>query len=523
MSTASDDGSGGAEAGSEGEAGATGGSGDTRPVTPPWTPPAGTTTIVEWAPEGREPLTVVARTGWTVLRHEESPAAEVFAVSWVVEDAPRDRPVTFVFNGGPGAAAAYLHVGAVGPRRVDLPSDGSLARMPVRLVDNDASWLPVTDLVFVDPVGTGFSRAIPKDARPESGDGDAPGYHSFERDLAAMREFIGRWLSTNGRWASPVLLAGESYGGYRVGRLARSLQEDEGVGLAGVVLVSPAIELAPLTATDYSLAAYLDVVPSMAAGALHHGRCRAPEAPDGVEAVMAAARDFATGDLVTVLARGAAAADDDRRRAHERLADLLGLDVAVVDRTHGRVTMATWVREVLRDERRVAGLYDARVTTVDPFPDRDPFAGSDPTLSGIAPAFTMGINQLLRGELGVDTDRRYELLSMEVNTGWSPDDGSHALAAPPGAADDLRYGMAANPHMRALVVHGRHDLVTPLASSARLVDLMRLDPGAAARLEVRAYDGGHMFYTDATSRARFTADVEAFVRACVPDRGDEGR
>ncbi|BDZ63478.1 S10 family peptidase [Agromyces mangrovi Wang et al. 2018] len=485
------------------------------PVTPAWEAPAGASTRMTWAPEGHEPISLTATADWTVLRRKESPAAEVFAVSYLADDAPAERPVTFVFNGGPGASSAYLHVGSIGPRRVVLPDDGSTARMPVRLVDNDASWIPDTDLVFIDPVGTGFSRAIP----PESDAGaDAPTYWSYDRDLSAMREFISRWLSRHRRWSAPVFLAGESYGGYRVGRLAWSLPTDEGVGLAGAVLISPALEITPLTFTDYATDPYVDTVPTMAAGAFHHGRCRAPEAADGAEAVAAAAMAFATTDYAMFLVRGAAVPAEERAVVLSRLADLVGLAPAVVEQLHGRIGIDRWTREILRDRGEVAGLYDVTQTVVDPFPDRVSFEGGEHTLAGSTAAFTMAVNHLLRAEIGVETDRQYAVLSEEVNTKWTTDDGHHALQAPPGSVDDLRRGLTLNPHLQALIVHGRHDLVTPLDSSRRIVDLMRLAPATGDRVHVRAYDGGHMFYTLSDSRAAFTADVREFFAACLPDR-----
>lgn len=483
------------------------------PVTPAWQAPTGASAVMQWAPEGREPLALTATADWTVLRREESPAAEVFAVSYIAAERSADRPVTFVFNGGPGASSAYLHVGAIGPRRIVLPADGALARMPVRLVDNDASWIPDTDLVFIDPVGTGFSRPIP----PETDGADAPTYWSYDRDLAAMREFIGRWLSRHGRWSAPVFLAGESYGGYRVGRLATSLPKDEGVGLAGAILISPALEITPLTFTDYATDPYVDTVPTMAAGASHHGRCRAPEAAEGIEALTAAAVRFSTTDYALFLVQGAAMPADERAAVLTRLGDLVGLAPDVVEHLHGRIAIDRWVREILRDRGEVAGLYDVTQTVVDPFPDRATFQGGDPTLSGSTAAFTMGVNHLLRSEIGLETDRRYEVLSMEVNTKWVVDDDRSALEAPPGAADDLRNGLTLNPHLQALIVHGRHDLVTPLQSSRRLVDLMRLAPTSGDRVRLCAYDGGHMFYTLADSRAAFTADVRAFYADCLPE------
>lgn len=479
-------------------------------ITPAYTPPDGATAELRWAgPEG--PVAVTAEAGWTVLRRKESPAAEVFSVAWTTGGA--DRPITFVFNGGPGASSAYLHVGALGPRRVAMPDDGSLPRMPAQVVDNAESWLAFTDLVFIDPVGTGLSRPIPPAEGEGKGEEPPKGYWGFGSDLAALGEFISRWLSAHDRWGSPVLLAGESYGGYRVGRMARSLQEAEGVGLVGAVLISPAVELAPLTASDYSLDAWIDVLPSMAAAAWHHGRLGVPAS--SAEEAMGLAASFATDAYVRFLARGGATPAEERDRVLARLADLTGLRPEVVARMEGRVGIGAYVRELLRDRGQVVGLYDATLVADDPFPDREPYGGADPTLAGTTAAFTAGVNHVLRAEIGLRTDRAYELLSMEVNRKWAADEDSHALDAPAGAADDLRYGLALNPHMRVLITHGRHDLVTPAYSSARLVDLMRLRGSAAERVDLRRYDGGHMYYTHAASRRESTRDAASFVRRCL--------
>jgi carboxypeptidase C (cathepsin A) len=193
-------------------------------------PPAGAETTATWT-GGAKPIDYTATAKWLVLRKKEKPAAEIFSVSYVAAGGDESRPVTFVFNGGPGASSAFLHMGAVGPMRVAFPPDGSLPEMPPRLVPNESSWLAFTDLVFVDPVGTGFSRIIEpekknegKDAKPDEAH-DPKEYFGYKRDLESLCEFMGRWLSDHGRWSSPVLIAGESYGGYRVGRLVRVLQE----------------------------------------------------------------------------------------------------------------------------------------------------------------------------------------------------------------------------------------------------------------------------------------------------------
>ena len=223
-------------------------------------PPRGAESTGTW-----NDIEYTATAKWLVLRKKEKPSAEIFSVSYVAGDADLDRPVTFVFNGGPGASSAYLHVGAVGPKRVEFPADGTLPPMPPRLVQNDESWLAFTDLVFVDPVGTGFSRIIEKDDKQKDDgsegdkkkgeDADPKEYFGYKRDLESLSEFMGRWLSGNGRWGSPIFIAGESYGGYRVGRLVRVLQETAGIGLNGAILISPALEISMLASGDYDVLA----------------------------------------------------------------------------------------------------------------------------------------------------------------------------------------------------------------------------------------------------------------------------
>jgi carboxypeptidase C (cathepsin A) len=480
-------------------------------------PPAGAEISATWG-KGRKGIPYTATAKWIVLRKKEKPAAEIFSVAYVASGDDASRPVTFVFNGGPGASSAYLHMGAVGPQRVDFPSDGTLPAMPARLVENESSWLAFTDLVFVDPVGTGFSRVIEpdkkgddkKEAKQEDA-ADPKEYFGYKRDLESLCEFMGRWLSDHGRWGSPVFVAGESYGGYRVGRLVRILQETSGIGLNGAILISPALEITGLTPTDYDVLGWVDRVPTMAAAAMHHRRSRAFRKGTALDKVLRESEEFATGDYTAFLTRGASMPAKERARILTRLAEILGLPLEIVERSEGRVSLITFVRELLRDERKVLGLYDTTITATDPFPDRDGFSWPDPTLSGISPAYTMAVNRMLRSEIGVETDREYTLLSYEVNLAWKNDTEHHAFASPPGATDDFRYGMSLNPHMKAFITHGQYDLVTPYYTSDRLRNLMRLDPQMAERLTVRHFGGGHMFYAWEASRRDFTEAIAAFV------------
>ena len=226
----------------------------------------------------------------------------------------------------------------------------------------------------------------------------------------------------------------------------------------------------------------------MALTAVHHGRSRAFAAGTPHADVRAEAESFATGEYATLLARGASMPAAERERILARLADLVGLAPDLVARAEGRITIGTFSRELLRDERKVLGLYDATITASDPFPDREEFAGPDPTLAGIDMVFTTAINRHLRSDIGVRTDREYVVLSDEVNTAWRNDAPEDFFSPPVGATDDFRYGMALNPHMKAFITHGRYDLVTPYYASDRLRNLMRLDPEMASRLTVRHFE-----------------------------------
>ena len=493
-------------------------------------PPPGSSRRDRWTgPGGEVGYEAVGR--WAVLREADEPVAEMFSVSYLAgeedSDPDVDRPVTFVFNGGPGASSAYLHVGALGPRRVAFGDDGTAPPPPSRLVPNEESWLGFSDLVFIDPIGTGFSRLIKPEGGGGKGDGEdkaaagpeaekkAKRFFAFQRDLDSIGEFIRRWLTAHDRWASPVFIAGESYGGYRVARLARLLPEKYGVGLNGVVIISPALEFSLLLPGDYDIAAWVDLLPTMAGAAHHHGLGRALPADADLDEVLAAAEEFATGDYVAFLTQGASMPADRRAEVLERFADLTGLSRELVERGEGRIPIHRFVRELRGGDAEVVGLYDASMVSANPFPDRDGVTWPDPTLSGIERIFAAGANQQIRSVIGVDTDREYLLLSHEVNESWAEDGEKPWAAPPPGAVDDLRYALALNPHTRYFLCHGRFDLVTPYHSSDRLVNLMRLRERDARRLTTRHFPGGHMFYTWADSRREFRDSMVEFYRSAT--------
>ena len=465
---------------------------------------------------------------WIPLRKIHKPVGYVFHTAYFAEGKDSQaRPLTFVFNGGPGAASAYLHMGAVGPKRVPFGEMGSLPNPPTSVVDNLETWLAFTDLVFIDPIGTGFSRALQdakKDEKPKTDESNKSepdpkedvAFWDIDKDLDSLGEFIRRFLSKHHRWTSPVFIAGESYGGFRVAKMARRLQESHGVGLCGALLISPAIELEALLGSDYDLTYWIELFPSLVASAHHHGRTRNVPGDATFAAVLQQAQTFAKNDLSRWLTQGEAMPPEERAQMVSIMSDLCGIPVSVVERAGGRITSTVFCRELLREERRLCGHYDASITTVDPFPDRNDYEGPDPTLFSLDRLFTGAINHHLRSNLKVETDLDYRLLSMQVNEAWKDKSKDHVFRKMAGAMDDLRYGMSLNEHMRVLITHGYFDLVTPYFSSQRLVDLMKLTPQQKEKLTTRNFKGGHMFYSWDESRAALRSEVEALFESAMP-------
>ena len=467
-------------------------------------------------------LSYQATAEWLTLRRIHKPVAHVFHTAYVATQPSTARPLTFVFNGGPGAASAFLHMGALGPQRVAFDSRGTIPEPPAQVLDNLETWLAFTDLVFIDPLGTGFSRAIredrpteTKDAQPNTGgNSDQPSengdYWEIERDIESLGDFICRYLSKHHRWTSPLFIAGESYGGFRVAKMARKLQEDHGVGLCGALLISPAIEFDGLFGSDYNLTHWIELFPSLVATAYQHGVAQLPQPATTVEEAYRQGIQFATSELPCLLAAGDSLPDAKRSEILATIAAMTGLSADVVLRSGGRLDATTFCRELLREQRQLCGRYDASVTAVDPFPDRTDYAGPDPTLFSIDRLFTAAINDQLRNRLQLQTDLDYRLLSMSVYKDWKDATDEHVFRKVIGAMDELRYGMSLNEHMRVFISHGYFDLITPCFSSQRLVEHMRLTETQRRQLFVKSYPGGHMFYSWDESRAAFRDDATAF-------------
>lgn len=492
-------------------------------------PPAGKhTTLTATIAGKRAPIDVHA--DWLLIREHGIPSAEVFFTSYQLprkaSASASKRPVTFLFNGGPGAASAFLHLGTAGPHRLAFGKAGAVLPPPAQIVDNAETWLAFTDLVFVDPVGTGFSRTVAESKLEQGGidadeektskatkslsDNKKP-FFKVKRDIDVLAEFVSQWLSANNRWDSPVSIAGESYGGFRVGKLIRALPE-RGIGLTGAIMISPAIDFLQFPGSDYEAMAWLNALPTMALAAAYHKKASGKFASLKADALRAAVESFAEEELAPILIMGERADARKRDRALSTLADLTGLPRDLIDRHGGRVPIDVFGRELLRAEGKVLGLYDAAVTGHNVFPDRTDYGSNpDPTLAGIMAGFTAAVNTILRQRIGVQTSREYITLSEEVWRGWADDRMTSYSHRQLDCADDMRYGLGMNPNLNLLICHGWFDLVTTYFSSRQAVSLLRLPEALRKQVTLTNYDGGHMFYSWESSRKAVARDARAAI------------
>jgi carboxypeptidase C (cathepsin A) len=432
--------------------------------------------------------------------------AQIFYVAYTREPEDTKRPVTFVFNGGPGASSAYLHLGSMGPKVVDVSVNGQLLGPPPRLIDNDASWLAFTDLVFVDPVGTGYSRVV--------GSKDERDYFGVEQDAEALAEFIRLYLVEAGRVDSPVFLAGESYGGFRAAAIARKLQTARGISPSGLVLISPVLEFGLLHGEDYDPLTWALALPSYAAVNLEsegvRGRGVLAEALKGVE-------HYALTDYLVALASGGAEAS---KSASETVAQLTGLPVELVQQHLARIPASIFIKEFDRKNGQLLSRYDGSVGGPDPNPASDWPHGPDPVLDSTVPLWTTAFVQYAQNDLGYKTDAPYRLLNRDVRGKWdfgtSPTQQGYA-----GVLEDIQDARAANPTLQVFIATGFTDLITPYLASRYLIDQLPPLPGASP-VEIENYPGGHMLYLRPDSRRELKQDVEAMYRRILGPSLSEG-
>jgi carboxypeptidase C (cathepsin A) len=421
-----------------------------------------------------------------------APRTDVAFIAYRLDGAdPRSRLVTFAFNGGPGMASGWLHVGAVGPWRIGLGANATIPSASPEPVPNAETWLDFTDLVFIDPPGTGYSRIL------VGGDDARRSLWSVDGDIDALAEVIRRWLDRNERSVSPKYLLGESYGGFRAPRLARALQSHQGVGIAGMVLISPALDFGG-NGRAFDPFRWATRLPSMAATS-RAGKGRVtPE-------MLADVEQYARTDYLVDLLRGAR---DDAAvaRMSERVAALTGLDRALVSRYGGRIDNDVFLHEAGRAEGRIASVYDATITRADPFPHEALSDFADPVLEGMKAPVSSAMVALYTGRLHWYPDNPYELANDAANRQWQWGRGR----AGPESTSYLQAALALDPHMRVLIAHGMFDLVTPYFATRLILDQMPAFAGPD-RVRFAIYPGGHMFYTDDASRAALRDAARAVI------------
>jgi carboxypeptidase C (cathepsin A) len=426
----------------------------------------------------------------------ERPDAEIFHVAYTLKGAdPAKRPVTFVFNGGPGAASIYLHLAAIGPKTIATAGDGSFPAVPARLQENPDSWIRFTDLVFIDTVGTGYSRMLPG---PDGKLRDPKPYYGVGGDLDAIAGFIRQWLTVHQRWGSPKAIAGESYGGQRVAALSRLLAEQYAVNLNRAVLISPALKVT-LADPHYSLVGPMTLLPTQAAIAAHHGLSTIRNDPAAVKEV----EDYAMSGFVSALAQLGRASPDDKKAFFTKVGGLIGIDPVIVARQNGRVSESLFGANLLAARGQVIDTYDGTQASDNPMPDKQELGVLDRSLNILGGVLLAPFMDYVRKDLGYVSNRPYIPLNLEVNIAW---DRNSTLGGP----DDLGVALAQNTDLKALVVHGYHDMSTNYLLSRYVLEQATRAPGARKRLYFGTYAGGHMFYLRTKSRAELAADVRGF-------------
>jgi len=453
--------------------------------------------------DGKE-LRYTATAGRVVLRTEahtddkfDGPQAkaEVFMVAYTADAGDTaNRPVTFAFNGGPGSSSIWLHLGVLGPRRVLMGDAGDLAPPPYGLSDNEQTLLRHSDLVFIDPVSTGYSRAVKGEKSKE--------FHGFGGDIESVGEVIRLWTTRNGRWMSPKYLCGESYGTTRAAALARHLQERYGLYLNGLILISCFLNGGSVMFTPGNDDPYISYLPTYAAIANYHGK----HGDRPLRDVLDEAEEYAAGEYPRVLALGSRLSAGERAAAVARIAALTGLSEDYVDRVDLRPEHIRFLTELLRDQRRTAGRIDGRFAGWDADYGRERWT-TDPSIDAIIGPYAAALNHYVRAELGYSSDLPYEVLTDRVHP-WSYKEfeAQHLFVL-----DKLAEAMRVNPHMRLHVACGYYDAATPYLAAENDIRHLAIPAELTGNIEFAHYEAGHMMYMHEPSRLDQSARLAAFV------------
>ncbi|MDB6066052.1 MAG: peptidase serine carboxypeptidase [Pedosphaera sp.] len=448
-----------------------------------------------------------ATAGTLAMKDEEGkPHASFFFVAYTRQGSSAtnlaERPITFSFNGGPGSSSVWLHLGVLGPRRVLLKDDGSLPPPPFHVVNNEYSLLDETDLVFIDPVSTGYSR-------PVAGE-DAGKYHGVQEDLESVGDFIRLYTTRYKRWPSPKFLIGESYGTTRAAGLSGHLESRYGMYLNGIALVSSVLDFSTISFNPGNDLPYSLYLPSETAAAWYHKKLPSDLQSD-LKKALAESEQFALGDYTKALMQGSSLPVADRQRTIKTLARLTGLSTDFVDRADLRVPVFAFFKELLRSERRTIGRFDSRLTGE----DRDAIGESpdyDPSYVNVLGPYTAALNDYIRSELKFESDLPYEMLTGKV----APWNFGSARNRYLDVAETLREAMTHNPYLKVFIANGYYDLATPYLATRYTVDHMGLPADVRPNLTMSYYDAGHMMYAYKPSLVQLKKDLARFIESALP-------
>ncbi|MBS1784322.1 MAG: peptidase S10 [Acidobacteria bacterium] len=427
--------------------------------------------------------------------------AKLFYTAYTLDGGGSNRPLIFCFNGGPGSSSIWLHLGCIGPRRVHLQADGELPPPPFHLEDNNETWLDQADLVFIDPVGTGFSKT----EKPE----DAKKYWSLRGDVSSVADFIRLYLTRNERWTSPLFLAGESYGTTRASALSSYLL-NQGVALNGVILISSIMNFQTTEFARGNDLPFELFLPSYATTAWYHKKLGADLQALPVAEVAAQAKAFATGAYADALRKGDLLTPTERNDLAQKIARFTGLSPAYVLQSNLRPVIYAFTSELLRDQNRLIGRLEARFKQM-PSRGTEEMSETDPLMAAITPPYTSCFNDYVRRDLGFETDDPYETLSYKVNGAWDWNSDNSMVDT----STKLSEAFRKNPYMKLFVANGYYDLGTPFFATEYTLDHMGLEPAMRARISLGFYEAGHMIYIDDAQRAKLRGDVRGFIASAL--------
>ena len=428
-------------------------------------------------------LRYTAVAGTLLLKKEDGkPKASIFYIAYTLDGAdPAKRPLTFTFNGGPGSSSIWLHMGALGPRRVPLTAEGQPVAPPYHVVDNQQTALQFTDLVFIDPVTTGFSRNAPGE--------DPKQFHGLEGDLDSVSDFIHRYLTRSERWSSPKFLAGESYGTTRAAGLSEYLIRVHGIYLNGITLISSVLNFQTLGFKPGNDLPYVSFLPSYTAAAWYHKKLSGDLQSGDVEHAVEEARKFASGSYAHALMLGDSLSPAERKQIVDEVARFTGLSPKYVDDSNLRIQDQRFFKELLRDEKKTVGRYDSRLEGVDADAAGEQ-AEYDPSYAAVQGAYTAAFNEYVRKELNWQSDLEYNVLTPKVWP-WNYSEFTNSYVD---VADRLRFAMTQNQFMRILQVNGYYDLATPLFGTEYTFNHLGLPPNLHKNIAMAYCGAGHMLY-----------------------------